>query len=61
MKTRNSEVLASFVAYCEAHSDQRFWQALLNWSKLSWIVVGPPEPNKYVDTYYWEGRVQDEI
>jgi hypothetical protein len=28
MKTRNSETLASFVAYCEAHPLERFWQVL---------------------------------
>ena len=36
--TRNSEVLASFVAYCTAHPSERFWQALLNWSGLNYIT-----------------------
>lgn len=67
-KTRNSEVLDSFVKYCEANPDLRFWQALLNWSGLSYIVhLGAPaawvkcvdENGKQVlvqDTYYWEGK-----
>jgi len=24
--------LSSFVSYCEAHPEQRFWQALRNWA-----------------------------
>lgn len=72
MKNRNSKVLASFVKYCKANPSQRFWQALLNWSKLSFIVTSShPPPDVYAetrvmgtpsekvelnDTYYWEGR-----
>ena len=38
MKTRNSEALESFVLYCENNPDQRFWQALRNWSKYDQIL-----------------------
>ena len=67
--TRNSEVLASFVAYCAAHQSQRFWQALLNWSGLPFIFVSDAptydlknpshdgiDAATIVDPYYWEGR-----
>ena len=30
----NKETLQSFVAYCEANPEQRFWQALRNWQRL---------------------------
>jgi hypothetical protein len=68
-KTRNSEVLASFVAYCQANPGLRFWQALLNWSKVGFILASNYSPLyieatqvpdgdtvKLTDTYYWEGR-----
>ena len=67
MKTRNSEVLADFVAYCEANPSQRFWQALRNWmgghNFLLTSTHGPFEltpkddrPVSIQDTFYWEGR-----
>jgi hypothetical protein len=50
--SRNSVVLASFVAYCKAHPDERFWQALRNWcGKYNFIYAN-------IDTFYWEGRQQ---
>lgn len=67
-KTRNSELLASFSDYCKAHPDQRFWQAIRNWSGEPYIVSGstPPvlmkargqdkEVDALVDTFYWEGK-----
>jgi hypothetical protein len=58
-KTRNSEVLASFVAYCEANPEQRFWQALRNWTKYNFVLVSnqPPSPwAGFEDTFYWEGK-----
>jgi hypothetical protein len=36
--TRNAEALASFVAYCEANPEQRFWQALRNWSRYDYVL-----------------------
>jgi hypothetical protein len=60
MKTRNSEVLKAFVAYCEANPSQRFWQALLNFSGLPFILISNcPDPintagSEIVDPYNWE-------
>lgn len=61
-KTRNSEVLASFVAYCEAHPQERFWQALRNWcGAYNWILASNDAMDVEVqrrtrDTFYWEGK-----
>ena len=59
-RTRNEDVLASFTAYCEMHPDQRFWQALRNWSGHSFIIARdyPPTPDDrpQADTFFWEGR-----
>lgn len=61
MKTRNSEVLASFVAYCETHPEERFWQALRNWAGISFLAASFAKGSDSVwesldDTFYWEGK-----
>jgi hypothetical protein len=61
---RNAKRLASFVAFCEAHPDLRFWQALLNWANVNFIYVSSCpsmniSPNAEIelrDTFYWEGE-----
>ena len=30
---KNKTQLASFVKYCKEHPEERFWQAIRNWSK----------------------------
>lgn len=66
MKTRNSEVLADFIAYCILHPDDRFWQALRNWAGVNFIFfvnhvdwdksnITMRELNA-LDTYYYEGK-----
>ena len=42
--TKNSETLADFTEYCKDHPDQRFWQALGNWSGYPFIFVGDLKP-----------------
>jgi hypothetical protein len=32
-----NKTLKSFVDYCEAHPQERFWQALRNWSGYNFI------------------------
>jgi hypothetical protein len=49
-KTRNSEVLADFVKYCNEHPTDRFWQALRNWSGYGFIHADTE------DTFYWKGK-----
>jgi hypothetical protein len=59
-KTRNSRVLASFVAYCEAHPHERFWQALRNWSGYHLILAADEDKvfkmARCMDTFNWEGE-----
>lgn len=69
-ETQNSVVLRSFVAYCNMHPKLRFWQALLNWSGVPFILISDT-PTLYIqgavdkttghdvsfeDPYNWEGR-----
>jgi hypothetical protein len=68
-KTRNSKVLASFIAYCQQHTEERFWQALRNWCGMNFVFVSNSHPMQNPDgsmrgcydgpdlynTFYWEG------
>lgn len=61
--TRNSKLLQQFAAYCRDHPDERFWQALRNWSGCGFILAADYSnkfPNKFwdneSDTFHWEGR-----
>lgn len=64
---RHDEALQSFIAYCEAHPKERFWQALRNWSTFSYILgfdgdlfkltgkLGAEFQHELTDTFYYEG------
>jgi len=64
LRTENSEMLDSLAEYCLAHPDQRFWQALRNWSGWQHVLVsndsdfvlGQAVVGKVHDTFDWEGR-----
>jgi len=47
----NTSELISFNLYCEAHPEERFWQALRNWSGY-YFVYGVKEGGKIEDTFY---------
>lgn len=55
MKNRNSKVLKDFVKYCKEHPEERFWQALRNWSGHAFIFAGK-EWLLARDTFYFEGK-----
>jgi hypothetical protein len=61
-KSRNGKVLLSFVAYCIANPNLRFWQALCSWAGVGYIAVTytPPymleDSDELTDTFPWEGR-----
>ena len=57
MAAASGVVLArEFLAFCEAHPELRFWQALLAWSGQGFIWAGPDDASRD-DTFYW--RVKD--
>lgn len=55
--TRNSELLESFVKYCQEHPEQRFWQCLRNWCGWSFVLVSSESNHGDIDdirdTFYW--------
>lgn len=60
---RNEKVLGDFERYCAAHPDERFWQALRNWSGVGFLYASSFGPfvlggaSKLLhDTFGWEGK-----
>jgi len=47
------ELLDSLVEYCQNHPEERFWQALRNWSKWSFIYASNKMCLDCLDTFYW--------
>ena len=58
MRTKDEELLADFTAYCKDHPNERFWQALRNWSEWPYVLVATSKSPRadVIDTFYWEGR-----
>ena len=55
---KNLKLLTEFAKYCESHPEERFWQALRNWSGSVFILKSrylPPD-NHIQDTFYLEGK-----
>lgn len=56
---KNREVLMDFAKYCAEHPNERFWQALRNWSGYPTILVETILHANCRDTFYFEGRRHD--
>jgi hypothetical protein len=60
MATKNSEMLRDFIDYCVDHPEERFWQALRNWSGWHLVMVSndsdATDNHAIEDTFYWEGK-----
>lgn len=57
--SRNSFTLRSFTNYCRLNPEERFWQALRNWSGNHFICALPMSGAANAprgDTFHWEGR-----
>ena len=55
-RLRSQKELESFTAYCKAHPDERFWQAVRNWS--GWPFIYANNNDRNYDTFYFMGRDQ---
>ena len=58
---KNDDVLMDFIEYAAAHPEQRFWQALRNWSGHNFVYVSDElvEDDRLKDTFYMEGDGED--
>ena len=54
---RSKELLASFVRFCLSNPSLRFWQALTNWCKWSFIFLATSKPIVYDEKVIW--RIQE--
>jgi len=59
---KSKKTLDSFVAYCKENPEQRFWQALRNWSGYGFIFGcnairhGDADKSNLEDTFYKEEK-----
>jgi hypothetical protein len=56
---KSQQLLESFVAYCNANPELRFWQALRNWCGWNVVLVSNTLPMEIdredlFDTFSWE-------
>lgn len=60
LKNKNIKLLLSFAKYCITHPDERFWQALRNWSDYNFIYVSGQSFDNIglIDTFYFEDKNQ---
>ena len=50
MKNKNIKLSIDFERYCKAHPEERFWQAIRNWSGAVDIIMDGH------DTFYFEDK-----
>lgn len=61
---KSKELLNDFTKYCQEHPEERFWQALRNWSGADFLMYwdnkefDEKEADRMglKDTFYWEGK-----
>ena len=70
LESENKELLNSFVEYCHAHPEEKFWEALKGWCDNDYVLVGNLSSRKGMknpvvidgmkvylqDTYFFNGR-----
>jgi hypothetical protein len=54
MKSRNKKQRDSFIEYCKEHPQERFWQALRNWSGYGFVGYSI-DGKEFRDLFYKEG------
>ena len=58
---RHHELLTEFTKYCKEHPQERFWQALRNWSGAFKVIIEIPDGNyqnpHQVDTFNFEYKL----
>lgn len=58
MAIRSKNTKQDFIQYLEAHPDQRFWQAVRNWSGYAFVIGSDHDVSEHgtQDTFYLEGK-----
>lgn len=62
MAVRSEKTKQGFIKYMEEHPDERFWQAVRNYSGYSFIIASDELPigENQADTFYWEGLTRED-
>lgn len=56
-QAKNTKMATEFAKFCDDHPEQRFWQALRNWSGWAAVYVAKNDDHpKPMDTYYWNRK-----
>jgi hypothetical protein len=58
-RAKARDLWLDFGRYIASHPEERFWQALRNWSGYGFIFVSNNMTDDSVglsDTFYWEGK-----
>lgn len=55
---KSTKELLSFISYCIAHPEERFWQALRNWSEYHFILAADSRDRKGIDDTPYD-RIRD--
>jgi hypothetical protein len=56
VRANAADLAREFLAYCEAHPDLRFWQALTCWADLDFLTARLPGIENSTDTWNWKGK-----
>ena len=59
--SKNWELVRDFARYCDEHPEERFWQALRNWSGWSFIFGADGDTyeqamDRLKETFYLDGK-----
>ena len=59
---RSNATKQAFIKYMEENPDERFWQAVRNFSGYAFIIASdiPPDSPSQEDTFYWEGKTKED-
>lgn len=58
MKYKSKQVLKDFIQYCKKHPEQRFWQALTNWSGYNYVLLKELKTDEGVDPFFWRSKTK---
>lgn len=58
MPIRSEKTKQEFIKYLEEHPEERFWQAVRNFSNYAFILASdyPPSQEGQIDTFYIEEK-----
>ena len=56
--SKNEKTLQAFAEYCRAHPEERFWQALRNFSGFAYVGVAEDDKMDWIDTFHFRDGME---